>query len=54
MVNERRLGGRNVFSCDGCGLAYADKQTADMCENYCKAHNACDPGIAAHAVSKKG
>ncbi len=50
MVNEIRFDGRKAFSCDECGLAYADKQTAEMCENYCRAHKACDPVIAARAI----
>ncbi len=53
MVTEIRLGRRKIFSCGECGLPFADSRTAKMCENYCKAHKACDPGIAARAIRGK-
>ena len=49
MVTEKKVGDRTVFLCDICGLGYSDKETAQECEDYCKAH----PGACSVEISKK-
>ncbi len=49
MVTEKKVGGRTVFLCDICGLGYADRKTAQECEDYCRAH----PGECSAEISKK-
>ena len=51
MVSEKRIGDKTVFLCDICGLGYADKKTAQECEDYCRTHNgSCSAEISAKAV----
>jgi len=51
MVSEKKVNDKTVFLCDICGLGYADKKTAQNCEDYCKAHpGSCDPKITDKAV----
>jgi hypothetical protein len=49
LVTEKRIGDKTVFLCDICGLGYSDKETAQECEDYCKAH----PGSCSAEISKK-
>jgi hypothetical protein len=51
MVSEKRVGDKTVFLCDICGLGYADKKTAQDCEDYCRSHHgSCSAEISAKAV----
>jgi hypothetical protein len=51
MVSEKQVNDKTVFLCDICGLGYADKKTAQDCEDYCKAHpGSCSAEIADKAV----
>ena len=51
MVSEKKVNNKTVFLCDICGLGYADKKTAQDCEDYCKAHpGSCSAKIADKAV----
>ncbi len=55
MVSEKKVGDKTVFLCDICGLGYADKQTAQDCEDYCRAHHgSCSAEISAKAVYVPG
>ena len=48
MVSEKKVGDKTVFLCDICGLGYADRQTAQECEDYCRAHQgSCSAEISA-------
>jgi hypothetical protein len=49
LVTEKKIGEKTVFLCDICGLGYADRETAQECEDYCKAH----PGSCSVEISKK-
>ena len=49
MVTEKKIGEKTVFLCDICGLGYSDRETAQECEDYCKAH----PGACSVEISKK-
>ncbi len=47
----RTLEGRpGIFLCEECGLGYASETTAQECEAFCKAHNACSVQITRAAV----
>ena len=51
MDSEKKVGDEIVFLCDICGLGYADKKTAQDCEDYCRAHpGSCSAEISAKAV----
>ena len=55
MVSEKKVGNRIVFLCDICGLGYADRKTAQECEDYCRAHHdSCSAEISAKAVYVPG
>jgi hypothetical protein len=50
MVTKKIIDKKTVFLCDICGVGYADKETAQECEDYCRAH----PGACSQEISKKG
>jgi hypothetical protein len=55
MVSEKKLGDKKVFLCDICGLGYADRGTAQDCEDYCRTHDgSCSAEISAKAVYVPG
>ena len=49
MVSEKKIGNKTVYLCDICGLGYADRKTAQQCEDYCRAH----PGSCSAEISQK-
>jgi hypothetical protein len=49
LVTEKTIGNKTVFLYDICGLGYADRETAQECEDYCRAH----PGACSVEISKK-
>ena len=50
MVIEREHEGRTMFLCDICNVGYADRETAQECEDYCRTHNSCSIKITKEAV----
>ena len=51
MVTEKKIGNKKVFLCDICGLGYSEKNIAQDCEDYCKAHaGSCSVEITKKAV----
>lgn len=49
----RPLPGRpGVFECEECGFGYADRRTAEACEEYCMEHKMCSLEITAKAVHR--
>ena len=42
MVREKAVGNQTVFVCEVCGLGYADKETAQKCEVWCKKTGTCN------------
>jgi hypothetical protein len=51
LVGEKKIGDKTVFLCDICGLGYADRKTAQECEDYCRAHgSSCSAEISTKAV----
>ncbi|MCL7393339.1 MAG: hypothetical protein LZ169_00700 [Thaumarchaeota archaeon] len=51
LVAERRIGGRILYFCEACGLAYEERIWAEKCEDFCSKHNACSLQITRHAVN---
>lgn len=49
LVSEKKIGNKIAFLCDICGLGYADRETAQECEDYCRAHK----GSCSFEISKK-
>ncbi len=39
-----------VFLCEECGLGYADRSSAEACEDYCRSHQSCSIEITAKAI----
>ncbi len=39
-----------LYRCPECGFQYNDKQWADKCEAWCKAHHTCNIEVTGHAV----
>ncbi len=55
LVTEKEIGNKTVFICDICGLGYADKITAQECEDYCRSHEgSCSAEISKKAVYLPG
>ena len=52
MVWLKNVSGMKVFICDGCGLGFADAETALSCEKHCMESRSCDPDIAKKAVHR--
>ncbi len=51
LVTEKKIKNKTVFLCDICGLGYADRSTAQECEDYCRAHEgSCSAEISKKAV----
>lgn len=42
-----------VFQCPECGLHYRDQATAKVCEEFCRANQACDPEITKRSVERE-
>jgi hypothetical protein len=55
LVTEKKIGNKTVYLCDICGLGYADRKTAQECEDYCRAHaGSCSAEISKKAVYLPG
>jgi rubrerythrin len=50
MVKKIKRDGREIYVCEICGFRYADKETAEECQKYCSAHNACSLEITSKAI----
>lgn len=50
MVTETETGGRKLFACGECGLAYRERELAEKCERWCMQHHTCNIEIYRHAV----
>jgi len=50
MVKTVRRGGKTLYVCEICGLAYKEKGWADKCESWCREHEGtCNLEVAGHA-----
>jgi hypothetical protein len=55
MVSEKTVRDSTVFLCDICCLGYADRKTAQECEDYYRAHpGSCSAEISAKVVFVPG
>lgn len=55
LVTKKKTGNKTIFLCDICGLGYADRATAQECEDYCRAHkDSCNAEISKKAVYLPG
>jgi len=51
MVTEKKVVGQTIFICEICGLGYADRETAQKCEDWCgKNPETCNLQISQKAV----
>lgn len=50
MVKEIQKADQTLFQCEECGLFYADKETAEKCEKWCRENQSCNLDIIKHAV----
>ncbi|MBI2847964.1 MAG: hypothetical protein HYX83_02195 [Chloroflexi bacterium] len=50
MVKKMRRGGKTLYVCEICGLAYQEPGWADKCESWCREHEgSCSLEVAGHA-----
>ncbi len=45
-----KAGHKNLYACSECGFKYADRETAEKCENWCKNYKICNSEIVKKAV----
>jgi hypothetical protein len=50
MVKEVEKNGKKYYQCEICEFYYADRETAEKCERFCREHNACSTEITKRAV----
>lgn len=50
MVKEKTVDGKTYFKCSICGFFYKEKQLAQECEDFCRAHKGCNLEITKHAI----
>lgn len=53
MVKEKVVGNVNYFKCSACGFFYKEKELAQRCEDFCRAHKSCSLEITRNAVKVK-
>jgi hypothetical protein len=52
MVKVIRKNKEVFYSCEVCGLKYAEKKKAQECESWCRKHNSCNLDIIKNAVKE--
>jgi hypothetical protein len=52
MVTKVKVCGLDDYVCEECGFVYHDRETAGLCENYCRTHHACSLEITSKAAHK--
>ncbi|MDP3948446.1 MAG: hypothetical protein Q8Q17_00675 [bacterium] len=45
-----KAGHKNLYACSECGFKYADMETAEKCENWCRNHKSCNSEIVKKAI----
>ena len=53
MASLQTYEGRKCHRCDECLLYYKDKEIAEKCEAWCKAHNSCNLEITKQSLQRK-
>lgn len=44
---------KNLYQCPICGFHYENKEWAEKCEAFCRAHNGCSLEITKYAVENQ-
>lgn len=44
---------KKLYQCEACGFHYAEKESAEKCEAWCKEHRSCNLEITAQAQENK-
>ncbi len=52
MVKQEKYEGKQIHTCEVCGFGYKEKEYAQQCEDFCKAHSGCSLEITKHAVKR--
>ncbi|UCG36072.1 MAG: hypothetical protein JSV64_05440 [Candidatus Bathyarchaeota archaeon] len=52
MVKKSKIKRKTLFLCEECGLGYVDRETAQMCEDWCRKTATCSLEITKKAVYK--
>lgn len=50
MVQEIAREAKRYYQCEECGFLYADKETAEKCQAWCREHKSCNLEIIKYAV----
>jgi len=50
LVREKKINNQKVYVCEICGLGYADRETANECEEWCRKTGTCSLKITRKAV----
>lgn len=50
MVRSVKKSGSAVHLCELCMFVYKDRETAQECEKFCKAHKGCSMEITKHST----
>lgn len=53
MVKEQKRNNQPAYTCEICGLSYADKKIAEQCQAWCSAHSSCNLDIIKHALPEE-
>ena len=51
--HENQKCDESLYTCPECGLHYENKEQAERCEIWCKAHHSCNLEITNHAIENK-
>jgi hypothetical protein len=54
MVSEEDFAGKGSYKCDDCGFHYAERETAERCEEFCRKNGACSGDITKNSLERKG
>ena len=49
----RESAGEGPYTCEKCGLAYAERKWAERCRRWCEEHASCNLEITSHALNKR-
>jgi hypothetical protein len=52
MVKKEKYKGKEIYSCESCGLFYENREIAQKCEDFCTTKHMCNPEITKYAINK--
>ena len=50
MVKQVQKGGKTYHICESCECAYAEKEHAEQCEEWCREYHRCNMKIMKHRI----